>query len=639
MADQKVIKKGFSLKGYDLAHIAQTEEYAKAVDALYQTAVKEYAKLAAKISIDPDKPFKFSDYPQTKAKAKEITDTLSKKMKAVIIEGNTTQWNLASKKNDAFLDSILDTSKLKKSTLSKFQDRNLEALSAFQNRKVNGIDLSDRIWKYTGQLKTTMELGIDVGLGKGISAQDLSKELRKYLNDPERLYRRVRDKRGQLQLSKNAKAFNPGQGVYRSSYKNAMRLTRSEINMAYRTADQLRWNQLDFVVGYEVRLSNNHTLNGVPFVDICDDLKGKYPKEFKFMGWHPQCRCQAFPILMKPDEFDTDELNELKSALDGTEYKKYQSKEKVVSVPQNFLDWAEANRERSAGWKSQPYFIRDNYKGGTIEGGFKFATNPTKTTTTSKPAIAQEKVAETQQNKANSRIPNELSKDSAYLKGQNFEFSNEFFSLLDENKPVTLKFSKSDKSFFMPPNTVQIGTRSRIKKSPWFRENLVYHEYGHAIDHQKGLRFSNEIKDLMSKYRTSLAKEVKYTKRVRAYDYEANKLIYKSQSVKVSELEALSIKLTDMYSKIYKMSDQTFIKRGITKSDALESILALADTVCSLNPNYGFGHSRSYFSRSGNKEAEFIAHCFENSFGGNPVFKKYLPNLYNDMIGYIKKVK
>ena len=63
---------------------------------------------------------------------------------------------------------------------------------------------------------------------------------------------------GKLALSKNAKAFHPGQGVYRSSYKNAMRLTLTETNAAYRLADQDRWQRMDFVVGMRVHKSKNH---------------------------------------------------------------------------------------------------------------------------------------------------------------------------------------------------------------------------------------------------------------------------------------------------------------------------------------------------------------------------------------------
>ena len=37
-------------------------------------------------------------------------------------------------------------------------------------------------------------------------------------------------------------------------------------------------------------------------------------------------------------------------------------------------------------------------------------------------------------------------------------------------------------------------------------------------------------------------------------------------------------------------------------------------------------------------EKEFIAHCFENTFAGNRVFKKYLPELYDDMVKYIERL-
>ena len=365
----KSVKKGFSIQGFDLSHIAQTEEYVRAVDSIYNTAVAEFSRMASRLKIDTSKPFSFSDYPGAKSEAEIIVKKLSSNMKSVITKGSTDQWLYACKKNDEFLESILTTSKVPKKLLEKYQDRNLDALKTFQTRKVDGMDLSDRIWNYSGQMKKQMELGIDIAIGDGKSAQSLSRDLKQYLVDPDKLFRRVRDKHGKLVLSKSAEAFHPGQGKYRSSHKNALRLTRSEINMAYKTSDQMRWDSLDFVVGYEVRLSNNHTLNGEPFYDICNELAGKYPKSFKFTGWHPQCRCLVIPVLMDRDEFNTDELNELKAAINGTEYNKYVSRNTVNDVPNGFKDWIKQNMERSQGWKSQPYFIRDNFKDGNIVGG------------------------------------------------------------------------------------------------------------------------------------------------------------------------------------------------------------------------------------------------------------------------------
>ena len=222
------------------------------------------------------------------------------------------------------------------------------------------------MWKYTEQFKEEIELGLDVGIRNGLSADDMSQELRQYLEYPDKLFRRVRDEHGELQLSKRAAAFHPGRGVYRSSYKNARRLAATETNMAYMTADYERWQQLDFVVGIRIELSNNHTLNGQPFHDICDELsaplgstntegKGCYPKDFKFSGWHPLCRCHVITILKTDEEIAEDTRRILAGEpLDG------RSVNRVDDVPQEFTDWVEANRERMAAAKSLPYFIKDN---------------------------------------------------------------------------------------------------------------------------------------------------------------------------------------------------------------------------------------------------------------------------------------
>ncbi len=106
--------------------------------------------------------------------------------------------------------------------------------------------------------------GHDVGIRNGMAAVDRTQELKQWLVHPDKLFCRVRDENGLLQLSEKAKAFHPGRGVYRSSYMNARRLAATETNIAYRTADHLRWQQMDFVVGIEICLSNNHTIRLQP---------------------------------------------------------------------------------------------------------------------------------------------------------------------------------------------------------------------------------------------------------------------------------------------------------------------------------------------------------------------------------------
>lgn len=314
---------------------------------------------------------------------------LAKKVESVITSGTQSEWLAATYKNDAFLGSILRTSKLTKEELEQYQGRNLEALNTFQRRKVEGMGLSERVWKQAEDMKAAIELGIDVAIGDGRDAQQLSRDLRSYLQEPKRLYRRVRDKGGVLRLSKAAKMYHPGQGVYRSSAKNAQRLARTEINMAYRESEFLRWQKLDFVVGLRICLSNNHTIMNskgepVPLVDICDELWGDYPKTFKFVGWHPQCRCYVVPILSDYDEYNQDRANRLKAIVRGTAYKSLPSRRSVVDVPRKFREYIDSILERSKGWKSQPYYIRDNFVGGKIEGGLN-PVIPTKTMNTVQP--------------------------------------------------------------------------------------------------------------------------------------------------------------------------------------------------------------------------------------------------------------
>ena len=369
MAKRQKVQR-FSIQGWDMRHYRETEAYAQAVQSLYDKATLAITRAAARGKIDPDTPFSFDMYPSVQKEMQRITEQLAERVTVVIETGSKKQWLFACDKNDAFLSSIMDTSKLSKSRLKKMQDRNLDALAAFQGRKVDGMNLSQRVWKYVGQYKDQLENALDVGLGEGRSADELARDVRQNLRDPNRLFRRVRDKRGNLVLSKRAAAFHPGRGVYRSSYKNAMRLTRSEINMAYRESDWQRWQSLDFVVGFEIHRSNHEPLCEC---DICEKLVGRYPKTFKFKGWHPQCMCYATPILMDEETFDENELGDLKAALRGTTYKHQQAKNAVADVPDGFKAWVKDHVEAQKGWASTPYFIKDNFVDGQLGKGLKIA--------------------------------------------------------------------------------------------------------------------------------------------------------------------------------------------------------------------------------------------------------------------------
>lgn len=346
------------LNKWERQHLKNLSALDRRIERIYEAAVKEAARLSVSITdFSPDKPFSFSDYPITRKRIENLLDGLKSGLSSAIINGVNSAWTLSNNKNNELARQVFgdNVGKLSQAQYRRYFSTNDEAREAFIARKINGLNLSDKVWRYTEQFKEEIELGLDVGLRNGISADDMTKELRQYLRHPDMLFRRVRDEHGVLQLSQRAAAFHPGQGVYRSSFKNARRLAATETNIAYRTADYTRWQDLDFVVGIEIKLSNNHTLNGVAFRDICDELKGLYPKTFKFTGWHPHCRCHAETVLKTEEEMAEDNRRIM-----AGEEPVQGSMNEVKDVPANFKQWLEDNEERAKRSFSVPYFITDN---------------------------------------------------------------------------------------------------------------------------------------------------------------------------------------------------------------------------------------------------------------------------------------
>lgn len=341
------------------------DTYVKMIDAIYSTSIKESVRLAESISnYDKSKPFTWNRYPQTKAKIDEVVNSLYRNISTTITDATTKEWLAACLANDKIAKQFLGNPLFKSIQVGHYYQRNLEALEAFQIRKTNGLNLSDRIWNMSQQFKSELEMSLDLGLSEGKSASEISRDIRKYLNEPDKLYRRIKNSdNGNFYLSQNAKKYNPGNGMYRSSYKNAMRVTRTETNMAYRASDQARWDQLDFVVGYEIIRSNN-----VFACHVCESLKGKYPKWFKFYGWHPQCRCAAIPILATPEEF----ISAQKRILEGEENTTLTSRNEVKSLPQAFIVWAKTNSQKISASANTPYFLRDNFTKKDISSGLKY---------------------------------------------------------------------------------------------------------------------------------------------------------------------------------------------------------------------------------------------------------------------------
>lgn len=319
--------------------------YVSLIQSVYETLNLEAAKLVENLGIDDavEEPFSFSDYPETQKKMAEIQKRFVEDIGAVIYRGTSDEWKNSNEVQDLLANNVLKAydAVIDREKYKVLYQTNSDALKAFQNRKDKGFNVSEKLWEQSVVYKKELEDAISCAIEKGMSAVTLSKRISKYLQDFPQLQKDYKEKFGIASKAMDCE--------YRS-----IRLAASEINMAYRAAENKRWEQMDFVVGYEIKLSGNHTLNGKPFTDICDTLAGKYPKDFVWTGWHPLCRCYKIPILKTEEEF---------WSWDGRSEASTDSVNSVRDVPDQFKKWVLENSvriEKANANGTLPYFLKDN---------------------------------------------------------------------------------------------------------------------------------------------------------------------------------------------------------------------------------------------------------------------------------------
>ena len=253
-------------------------------------------------------------------------------------------WERAERKNDDFISLFIKGMSISSATKDGMFTHSLSAFEALKNDiDSNGLKLSDRVWYITQQTKSQLEFYLDSGVVAGRNSNGISSDIRQILQNPQKRFRRIRNEKGELVLSQPMKDYHPGQ------YKNALRTSATTTNTAYRSADYERWSKQDFILGIEIQRSAN---NRGP-CKICDAMIGKYPKTFKFTGFHPFCICFATPITMEPEDFADFLLNDTVP------------KEQVITdIPQGAKDFVRENKDglQSAFW------YKDNF---TNDGGLQ----------------------------------------------------------------------------------------------------------------------------------------------------------------------------------------------------------------------------------------------------------------------------
>lgn len=247
---------------------------------------------------------------------------------------------------DDYAKDYLKGMEVKDSEMNRVLAKNPTAAAAFLKRTSTGLSLSDRVWKVTNQTRDSINHVLESGIFNGRPAADMARDIQQYLKEPNRRFRRIRNAEGKLILSNPAKNYHPGQGVYRSSYQNALRVTRNEVNIAYRSNDFERRKNMPFVMGQLIQLSAAHSQPC-----ICESLTGRYPADFKFVGWHPNCLCFSTAILLPREK--------MKDYLGGGSI---DNRHRVKKVPAHAVNYINSHAKTLKGYKSKPFFLTDNFK-------------------------------------------------------------------------------------------------------------------------------------------------------------------------------------------------------------------------------------------------------------------------------------
>lgn len=307
--------------------------YMLQVRNIYDRLNEKVASLVESVGYDGSTEFFFADFPEVKRDLLLLQRQFVGEMQTLIYSGASVEWKNSNIFQDAVASKALKYYRAQVSgeRFKHYFDSNSDQLKAFQARKDKGLNLSTKLWKQADIYKESLEATISTAIEKGISATTLSKRISRYLKDWPSLQADYQER--------YAKATRCHDCEY-----NSIRLARNEISMAYRIAEQLRWQRFDFILGYKIKLSDSH-----PRYDICDDLAGDYPKDFKFRGWHPNCLCFTVPIVMSEEEYWSDNRED--------------SSNKITDNPENFSKWVSDNSKRvndAIERKTLPYWVRDN---------------------------------------------------------------------------------------------------------------------------------------------------------------------------------------------------------------------------------------------------------------------------------------
>lgn len=351
--------------------------YNKRLGRLYSDYVKKLTSLGyGEDMLEDDALFNFDNFPQLKARLNDIFNDYYQNSLLCYKSGITDGVALAYNHDEMVIGGY---SVLTDKAIRVARDTAAATFIANRLKTKNGLNLAQTVWNYCQQTKSEFEMAmsntIADGIKKGSSAEEIGKSIRRYLNDPDMMYRRYHT----IKVQKNGKKKDVvtwrrrriidgkvrfieeplekvGMGVYRSARKNALRVARTEINSAYHKARNERWQNEPFVIGQYIHVSPQHNID-----DICNDLEGRYPKDYVWISWHPQCICTSDPITIQGEE----KKEFYKRLMAGEDMSNYVSPFAVLTMPEKYNQYIKDNSEAivKAGMKGKlAWHLQDNTK-------------------------------------------------------------------------------------------------------------------------------------------------------------------------------------------------------------------------------------------------------------------------------------
>ena len=183
--------KGKYLSGKQLqqALFKRTEGYAANVRAIYNDSLGKIIEIVKGTELESGVPFSFSEYGYTD-EVQPILRNMYSRVYQEIRTGVQKEWLLSNENNDELVKSVFGEKSIEDHHFARYFLRNKEAMDAFFARKTDGLDLSQKVWKYTSQYKGELEGALDLAIGEGTPANQLASKIQQYLQDPDRWYRR-----------------------------------------------------------------------------------------------------------------------------------------------------------------------------------------------------------------------------------------------------------------------------------------------------------------------------------------------------------------------------------------------------------------------------------------------------------------